>query len=350
MLVLSLLNWTICRAAPPLLEATKFVALPNTAGIAGPFVGVAGEALIVGGGTNFPDRPPWKNGTKTWYDTVYVLPSPNADWLQGFKLPRKQAYGVSLSTKDGLLCIGGCDESQNFADVILLRWNGKELSHRSLPNLPVPTSCAAGALMGSRVYVAGGQPGPDPLSGPSQAHFWMLDLADERRGWSKLPTWPGPDRFYAVAGTDMKSFYLFSGIRRKLDSSGQPALEYLKDAYRFDPEVERWVRLADLPHANAAVASPAPKVDDYLLLLGQGADGVRIDRPLQDRSEFGTDVLGYNVVTGKWHEIGTLPFGRAAVPSAPWRGGNVIASGEVRPGIRSNEVWWVRASSDGESQ
>jgi N-acetylneuraminate epimerase len=349
-LVLSLMNWTICRASQPSLEATPLAALPNTVGVAGPFVGVAGEALIVGGGTNFPDRPPWKNGTKTWYDTAYVLPSPDAGWLLGFKLPHKRAYGVSLSTKEGLLCIGGCDESRNVADVYLLRWDGKGLSHRALPDLPVPTSCSAGALIGSRVYIAGGQPAPDPLAAPSHAHFWMLDLDDERRGWSELPTWPGPERFYAVAGTDGKAFYLFSGIRRLLDSSGQPVLEYLKDAYRFEPKVQRWARLADLPHANAAVASPAPRVDDYLLLLGQGADGVNVDQPLQDRAEFGTDVLGYNLVTGKWYEIGTLPFGRAAVPSARWRGGNVVASGEIRPGIRSNEVWWVRTSSARDSQ
>jgi N-acetylneuraminate epimerase len=350
MMVLSLLNWTICRASPPSLKTTPLAALPNTAGIAGPFVGVAGEALIVGGGTNFPDRPPWKNGTKTWYDTIYVLPSPNSSWLQGLKLPHKRAYGVSLSTKEGLLCIGGCDESRNVANVYLLRWDGKGLSHRELPDLPVPTSCSAGALIGSRVFIAGGQPSPDPLSGPSQAHFWMLDLADEQGGWSELPTWPGPERFYAVAGTDGKDFYLFSGIRRILDSSGQPVLEYLNDAYRFDPEVERWARLADLPHANAAVASPAPNVGDYLLLLGRGADGVGIDRPLRDRPEFGADVLGYYVVTGKWDDIGSLPFGRAAVPSAPWQGGSVIASGESRPGIRSNEVWWVRTSSADDSQ
>jgi N-acetylneuraminate epimerase len=349
MLVLSMLNWTICRAAQPSLEATRLAALPNTAGVAGPFVGVAGEALIVGGGTNFPDRPPWKNGTKTWYDTAYVLPSPQASWIQGFKLPHKRAYGISLSTKDGLLCIGGCDESQNVADVFLLRWDGKALSQRPLPDLPVPISCAAGALIGSRVYVAGGQPGPDPLSGPSQAHFWMLDLNHEQRGWSQLPTWPGPERFYAVAGTDEKSFYLFSGIRRKLDSRGQPTLEYLKDAYRFDPTAEKWARLADLPHANAAIASPAPQVDDYLVLLGRGADGVDVDRPLQERTEFGSDVLGYNVVTEKWCEIGTLPFGRAAVPSASWRGGIVVASGEIRPGIRSNEVWWLRTTGQGSS-
>jgi N-acetylneuraminic acid mutarotase len=345
MLVISLLNWSVCRASPPSLQSTPLAALPNSPGVAGPFVGVAGGALIVGGGTNFPDRPPWKNGSKTWYDTAYVLPSPDAGWLQGFKLPHKRAYGVSLSTREGLLCIGGCDESRNVADVYFLRWDGKALSQRALPKLPVPTSCSAGAMIGSRVYIAGGQPGPNPLSGPSQAHFWMLDLADERHGWSELPTWPGPERFFAVAGSDGKAFYLFSGIRRILDSSGQPVLEYLKDAYRFDPAVKSWARLADLPHANAAVASPATDVGDYLLLLGRGADGVGVDRPLQDRAEFGTDVLGYNVITGKWHEVATLPFGRAAVPSAPWRGGTVVASGESRPGIRSNEVWWVRASS-----
>ncbi|MEX0612102.1 MAG: hypothetical protein WD738_22405 [Pirellulales bacterium] len=293
------------------------------------------------GGTNFPDRPPWKNGTKTWYDTAYVLPSPDADWLEGFKLPQKLAYGVSITTDAGLVCIGGCDKTRNFADAFLLRWDGKSLSNRSLPQLPQPTSCAAGVLIGSRIYVAGGQPGPDPLAGPSQAHFWMLNLDDQQCGWSKLPSWPGPERFYAVAATDGKSFFLFSGIRRVLDQQGKPVLEYLKDAYRFNPAAERWARLPDLPHANAAVATPAPLFGDCLLLIGRGADGENVDGPLQDREPFGGEVLCYKLRTGNWQELGSLPFGRAAVSSAQWRGGIVIASGESRPGIRSNQVWWI---------
>lgn len=335
------LSWT-AGAETPTLSASKLPDLPNTVGVAGPFVGVAGDALVVAGGTNFPDAPPWSGGTKTWHDTMFVLPAPDGQWQEGFQLPKKLAYGVSITTDDGLVCIGGCTETENVADVFLLKWDGKKISHEAMASLPAPSSCQAGARIGSKIYLAGGQPGPNPAAGPSSDYFWVLDLNDADPQWKSLPTWPGPERFYAIAGTDGASFYLFSGIRRIVNSDGQPALEYMRDAYCYDPTTEEWTRLPDLPNANAAVASPAPLVDGNLLLIGRGADGVKVDAPMDKRPGFAGDVLCYELESKEWKSVGALPFGRAAVPAAFWRGGIVIASGEVGPGVRSNEVWWIK--------
>lgn len=335
------LCWTV-GAASPSLSASRLPDLPNTVGVAGPFVGVAGDALIVAGGTNFPDAPPWSGGTKTWHDTAFVLPSPDANWHEGFKLPKALAYGVSITTDDGLVCIGGCTATENVADVFVLKWDGTTLSHKTLPSLPAPSSCQAGVLINAKIYLAGGQPGPNPVEGPSSDYFWVLDLKDQNPQWKSLPTWPGPERFYAVAGTDGERFFMFSGIRRILNAEGQPALEYLRDAYCFDPKTSEWTRLPDLPNANAAVASPAPLVAGGLLLIGRGADGVKVDGPMDKRPGFSGDTLSFDLAAKKWESIGALPFGRAAVPSATWHGGTIIASGEVGPGVRSKEVWWIK--------
>lgn len=332
----------IAGAAPPTLSAARLPDLPNTVGVAGPFVGVTNNALVVAGGTNFPDAPPWSGGTKTWHDTSFVLPSPDAKWHEGFKLPQALAYGVSITTDAGLICIGGCTATENVADVLLLKWDGKQLSHERMPSLPAPSSCQAGVRVGWKIYMAGGQPGPNPVEGPSSDYFWVIDLNDAEPQWKSLPTWPGPERFYAVAGTDGELFYLFSGIRRIVNAEGQPALEYLRDAYCFNPKTEEWTRLPDLPNANAAVASPAPLVGGNLLLIGRGADGVKVDGPMDKRPGFAGDVLGLELATKEWKSLGALPFGRAAVPSAIWQGGIVIASGEVGPGVRSKEVWWIK--------
>jgi hypothetical protein len=47
--------------------------LPDSVGVAGPFVGISDDALIVAGGANFPDSPPWQGGQKIWYDEIHVL-------------------------------------------------------------------------------------------------------------------------------------------------------------------------------------------------------------------------------------------------------------------------------------
>src|ERR1044072_7768755 len=99
----------VSHGKPPLSEIddVRLPDLPDPLGFAAPFVGVAGDALIVAGGTNFPDAPPWNNGTKTWHDVAFVLPSAGGEWRKGFKLPRRVAYGIALTTKSGVVCIGG---------------------------------------------------------------------------------------------------------------------------------------------------------------------------------------------------------------------------------------------------
>src|SRR5438128_2044870 len=94
------LSW---RSLPP---------LPDRIGFAAPFAGISGRALLVAGGANFPGAMPWEGGQKLWYDSIYVLPKPDAEWLAGFKLPRPLAYGVSVSTPEGVLCAGGADARQ----------------------------------------------------------------------------------------------------------------------------------------------------------------------------------------------------------------------------------------------
>ena len=65
--------------------------LPDAPGVAGPFAGVSGGALLVAGGANFPDRMPWEGGKKVWLDRVWVLEKPDGVWREAGKLPRPLA-------------------------------------------------------------------------------------------------------------------------------------------------------------------------------------------------------------------------------------------------------------------
>ncbi|HCN76145.1 MAG TPA: galactose oxidase, partial [Verrucomicrobiales bacterium] len=79
-------------------------ALPDAEGFAGSFAGVSGGALLVAGGANFPDAPPWRGGTKTWYDGIFALDRPDGAWRGAGRLPRPHGYGVSLSIPQRLVC------------------------------------------------------------------------------------------------------------------------------------------------------------------------------------------------------------------------------------------------------
>ncbi|MFN7141364.1 MAG: hypothetical protein ACK4UN_18715, partial [Limisphaerales bacterium] len=148
-------------AASEYLKWEKLATLPDRVGVAAPFAGISSNALIVAGGANFPDTMPWEGGRKIWQDAAYVLPGPESEWKTGFKLPRPNGYGVSITGMGGLICIGGGDEKEHFRDVILLRWNGQELVAESLPPLPQGNAFQSGALLGNTIYIAGGIETPD---------------------------------------------------------------------------------------------------------------------------------------------------------------------------------------------
>lgn len=98
--------------------------IPDRTGLAGSFAGVADGSLLVAGGSNFSDGAPWAGGTKIWHDRIFILNAPDSIWRETGQLPRALAHGVSITTPRGLLCIGGSDSNQFYADCFLLHFVG----------------------------------------------------------------------------------------------------------------------------------------------------------------------------------------------------------------------------------
>jgi len=335
-------------------EWSSLPSLPDKEGFAGSFAGVAGGALIVAGGTNFPDKMPWEGGTKTWYDDIHVLTEPEGTWKVMGKLPKPNGYGVSLTTGDGMLVIGGGDAAGHFREVWKIRMETQtttvpimpdgggtrkhtRVSTQRLPALPKPCAFMAGVESFGTAYVAGGIEHPtDTTAMPT---FWSLDLTNPGKGWKELPPCPGPARILASMAAADGGIYLFSGAALKPGPDGKPLREWLKDAWRYTA-VEGWKQLGDLPHVSVAAPSPLPLRDGKLLLIG-GDDGELVNfEPKPKHPGFPRRVLAYDPKTDTWTQTGELPFSLVTTPSVEWRGKIVIAGGEARPGKRSPEVWW----------
>ena len=107
----SYLEWNAISELPPSGDQSESL------GVAGPFVGVSNDVLIVAGGANFP-KPYWGEA-EVWHDDIWVLDK-SGDWHPGGKLPRPIGYGSSVTTDLGVLCMGGNDASQTYDDVFLL--------------------------------------------------------------------------------------------------------------------------------------------------------------------------------------------------------------------------------------
>ena len=325
--------------APP-LEWEKLPSIPDPEGFAAPFAGVSGGALIVAGGANITGNKWAEPLTKTWYDSGFVLESPGGRWRTDGKLPRPLGYGVSITCDEGLICIGGSDATRHYAEVFALVWEGGGMKRREFPSLPRPCANACGALLGRTIYVAGGI--ELPAATTAMKTFWALNLADPTPHWRELEPWPGPERMLAVAGVRDGSFFLFSGAKLTSGTDGKPVREFLRDAYRYTPE-QGWKRIADLPRAAVAAPSPAVPSGSSGLLVLSGDDGTKTSfQPIEDHPGFPREVLAYDSQTDRWSIADEAPFSRATVPVVRWGERFIIPNGEVRPRVRTPEVWALR--------
>jgi N-acetylneuraminic acid mutarotase len=316
--------------------------LPDSRGFAGAFAGVHDGRLLAGGGANFPDGVmPWNGGTKVWHDRVFALDLRTADagWREIGRLPAPNGYGVSLTVPEGVLLIGGGDATRHVGDVRLLTVDDAgRVAFRMLPALPVPLAQMAGAVVGRQVHVAGGI--ETPAATTASARHWRLDLDAVDRGWQPLPALPAAGRILATAAAIGDAFYVVGGCSLAADAAGKPARTYLRDAWRF--AAGAWTRLPDLPRAAAAAASPAPVAAGSLFLLS-GDDGTQTGLPSPaDHPGFTREMLRYDVAQNRWQHAGMLSVpGPVTVPTAPWKDGAILVSGEVRPGVRTPQVIWI---------
>jgi len=386
--------------------------LPGKLGVAGPFTGVHNNALIVAGGANFPEGVPWRptaegyNSPKVYYDTIDVI-TPDSDGYKVVtsetKLPQVIGYGVSIPTKDGLICIGG-EWKENVRDKAAKKYRTTDhlsakvfmLSHdnggitvdTNFPDLPKANTAASGALVGDKIYIAGGDSGEGATK-----NFWVLDLA--KRGsndfkWEEKKPWAGPARTHLIAASQSDGaadcLYIFSG--RMKDESGQ--WHMLADAHKFNPKTDKWTDIqpkgVTQPRCVMAGTATAIGANSILIFGGdankqrfitlqglegqiaaasqagntQAADtlGAELQKIQDEHNGFSRDILIFNTITGKWREFAkfkedsrsaTAPdatdqvaFGSHVTTTAvKWGNSIIIPSGESSPGIRTPNIWKI---------
>ncbi len=299
-----------CPSGPKVLEWEPLPSLPDSRGLAGAFVGVSGDALIVAGGVRSPDEYAARGRRKVWQDNIHVLAKPDREWRTGYKLPRALACGVSLTTAEGVVLLGGGDAEEHYAEVWLLRWADGEIEIIELPSLPSPAAFFCGAMIDNTIYVAGGREQPD--SPTTLRPFWALDLFEpnDELHWEVLPPWPGKSRMLAVAAVQDGLFFLISGVTLDPSRPGDDKRVFLTDGYVYRPKTKQWKPIAGVPRCVAAAPTPAVALgDSHFAVVGgvHGASSFPLGELQEDAPGFPADILTYHTITDTWTLNGQFP-------------------------------------------
>ncbi|TKG94614.1 cyclically-permuted mutarotase family protein [Puteibacter caeruleilacunae] len=356
-------------------------------GLASPFGGTHNDVVIVAGGCNFPEKPVYEGGAKRYYSDLFVLledEDGKPTWLSGYNLDREVAYGASVSTKYGVLFIGGNNSEQHFKQVDCVAWNNKEskINVEKWPELPFSMERMGAALVEDKVFVVGGL-----SDGKLKNTLLMLDLSkygNDDFQWEVMPSFPGPARLQplAVGQNDAEEghLYVFGGSSFP-DDADTPSIT--TDGLEFNPKTNAWSATSIITddeqsrvsmHGACGVAEGVNHIiaiggvnynrfnDAWLKeRLGKKAneanDTVAINQYLTWKYEYLTQpvewymfsrkVMAYHSVTDSWAAVAEYPFpGPAGAVMVPWKKGWLVINGEVKPGERSSKVYYGEIEYD----
>lgn len=320
-------------------------------GVSALYAGVIDGNLLIAGGCNFPDVPAADGGKKVYYQDVYMAPLTDdtiLDWRKIGTLPQAAAYGVTVSTGKGLICVGGNTAESSFSDVFLLSLQKDTLKTDTLPSLPVTMDNMAGALLGHSVYVVGGN-----VNGVPSSDVYSLNLSAMDKGWQKEPAVPGKPRVQPVCAAQGGKLYVWGGFA---PATGDCPAFLSVDGYMYSPETREWTPIAipqdadgnevslgggvAAPYGNGLIVCAGGVNKDIFLKALQGVYAGReyLSHPAE-WYRFNRNLMLYHPQTDEWTTLGGYEQGaRAGAAFVSWKGYHYIINGELKPGIRTNEI------------
>ena len=215
--IIGMMVVTACSSRPDVYEISleKMQGFPTEdagflKGVSALYAGVIDGNLLIAGGCNFPDTPAADGGKNVFYPDVYITSLSNDTAFELKKigqLPQAAAYGVTISTEKGLICVGGATATHSLSDVFLLSLQKDVLKKDTLPSLPATIDNMAGALVGHSLYIVGGN-----VNGIPSSAMYMLALLDLYGGWKKETDIPGELRVQPVCVAQDGKLYIWGGF------------------------------------------------------------------------------------------------------------------------------------------
>ncbi|MEG1579846.1 MAG: cyclically-permuted mutarotase family protein [Bacteroidaceae bacterium] len=331
-------------------------------GVSAPFAGLVNGHLLVCGGCNFPDVSASEGGSKMFYNKIVQLV--DNKWFEIGSMPYAAAYGVSIPTRDGLMCIGGTNGKKSLKDVCFVRIQNGKAVLKTLSPLPIALDNMAGAADAEYCYVTGGQ-----SDGVANHKLFRINSSKPNAEWEELPAFPGDARLQPVAAVQKSGtgdcFYLMGGYA---PASEQKQATIHLYGLCYNPRTKAWTKTAPT-HALigcAAVASGSAHIAfvggvngtifskainrPYFLAKAKAEGNKEEVKKLEAEAKnylnhpvewykFNADILLYHTITDTWVSEGYSPLLARAGAGLVKNGQTwYVINGESKPGIRSADV------------
>ena len=321
------------------MKVTELKSIPDAAyakGVSAPFCGVVGDALVVAGGANFPDKSLLEGGAKRVYADIWALSS--GEWTHAGVLPDSTAYGATFAVDGALVLAGGnvCGTTTDKVYELTLQDGAAVL--RALPPLPVPMEQCGWTRDGDRLYLVGGV-------GTTGVYACTVG----EYVWTKLADLPEP-LVQPVAFASGGSLYVWGGFNPE-------TLEVSDKGLVISSEVEKslWREAPSIPDGGTFVGATGATLPDGRLAVVGGVNRAIFARALHNTPEdripylskepaeyqFRQAVYAFDPAAGAWTLLGSDPACALAGPGVAVRpaGGLYVAGGELKPGVRSPKIF-----------
>lgn len=305
-------------------------------GVSACFAGTISGQLIMAGGCNFPDTPAADGGSKKYYRGIYlgeiILPN-KIRWKKVGELPQGIAYGISTPYHNSLLCIGGKNNERLFSSILRITMKGGKSIVDEIARLPYPVASSTGRIINDQLYVYG------------NGELCVLNLKDIHSGWRRIPI-EDAVRSQPSCAEINGSFTLLGGFieKSKTDSARLVlgGIQVNKNKFKnFLPPVKN-----GRPIAVVGACVQQLSHDSFLLTGGVNRDIflLEFNHPSKDYLRHSIAWYAFNknaylYYNRKWIKVATSEkIAKAGASSILLNDDIYIIGGELKPGIRSNEI------------
>ena len=321
------------------MKVTELKSIPDAAyakGVSAPFCGVVGDALVVAGGANFPDKSLLEGGAKRVYADIWA--HTDGEWAHVGVLPDSTAYGATFAVDGALVLAGGNVCGVTTDKVYELSLQGGAAVLRALPPLPEPMEQCGWTRDGDRLYLVGGV-------GTTAVYACTIG----EYVWTRLADLPEP-LVQPVAFASGGSLYVWGGFNPE-------TLEVSDKGLVISSEVEKslWREAPSIPDGGTFVGATGATLPDGRLAVVGGVNRAIFARALHNTPEdripylskepaeyqFRQAVYAFDPASGAWTLLGADPACALAGPGVAVRpaGGLYVAGGELKPGVRSPRIF-----------